>query len=380
MSSDIDITSSAVSMKDVAVEMREMAIDMEATVENGHIHSTGECGCDHDQVSTPTVSFTITYKGTHYPITLPTSTTLHELQSQIESITDIPISNQKLLHKSIPPSIQSDKSKTLWDLNIPNGSTIMLVGSTANSVKGVLRDSRTLENKKTIERKQQQLSSSKKQSESFTTSSKYTFQSFQVLPNFPDSSQALALLHKLSSDPGVRAVMENHKWSVGALIELSPSEESILGYNRNRGEVIALRLRTNDLDGFRHFGTVRKVLMHELAHMVFGDHDNNFHELNSKLNSECERHSSGKSLTQGGARGPLFNDSTPSSTAESGSIQGGTFVLGGNGENGEGSLPMREVLARAVARRLTKEEVEMVEGCGTLRGGGQGVEKGKGKE
>lgn len=62
--------------------------------------------------------------------------------------------------------------------------------------------------------------------------------------------------------------MEKYKWSVQHLTELSPSERSILGYNRNKGEVIALRLRTDDLKGFRHYPTIRRVLLHELAHMV----------------------------------------------------------------------------------------------------------------
>lgn len=69
-------------------------------------------------------------------------------------------------------------------------------------------------------------------------------------------------------DKGIVGIMKLHQWRVGSLIELSPAEKSILGYNRNKGQLIALRLRTDDLEGFRHYDAVRKVLLHELAHNV----------------------------------------------------------------------------------------------------------------
>lgn len=62
--------------------------------------------------------------------------------------------------------------------------------------------------------------------------------------------------------------MKQRKWSVGELTELTPFERSILGYNRNAGELISIRLRTDDLSGFRHYDSIRKVLLHELTHNV----------------------------------------------------------------------------------------------------------------
>jgi hypothetical protein len=55
------------------------------------------------------------------------------------------------------------------------------------------------------------------------------------------------------------AIMKKYNWHVGVLKEMPPeglvgiSERCILGYNLNRGEVIALRLRTDDLKGFRNY-------------------------------------------------------------------------------------------------------------------------------
>lgn len=60
-------------------------------------------------------------------------------------------------------------------------------------------------------------------------------------------------MERLSTDPGIRSIMENHQWGVGLLKEFAPSLETglvgvtegcLLGYNRNKGEEIALRLRT----------------------------------------------------------------------------------------------------------------------------------------
>ncbi len=55
--------------------------------------------------------------------------------------------------------------------------------------------------------------------------------------------------------------------------EHTTSESRTLGLNRNKGEVIELRLRTDAYDGYRDYRTIRKTLCHELAHGVFSEHD-----------------------------------------------------------------------------------------------------------
>ena len=42
----------------------------------------------------------------------------------------------------------------------------------------------------------------------------------------------------------------------------------VLGLNRNKGQQILLRLRTDDLQGFRKFLSIKQVLCHELTHNV----------------------------------------------------------------------------------------------------------------
>jgi hypothetical protein len=158
-----------------------------------------------------------------------------------------------------------------------------------------------------------------------TTAHPYTFSSYRALPvpDFirPPTSAALRLLHKLASDPGILGVMEKHKWKVPLLAEMPPegkvgvSESCVLGYNvnaaglykltpvithslesawflkpvslsskelvskfaalkcnlyrYNAGQEIHLRLRTDDLKGFRRYARIRETLLHELTHNVW---------------------------------------------------------------------------------------------------------------
>jgi len=159
----------------------------------------------------------------------------------------------------------------------------------------------------------------------------YVFQSFKPLvipglnaPGVPPASKALQLLHRLASDPGIVWVMNHHKWSVGVLSEMPPwgkvgvSEYCVLGYNVNKGQEIALRLRTDDLKGFRKYERIRTTLIHELAHMVWSEHDVNFKTLNSQLTVESEKNdwTRSQARTLNGDSGPAFDGDWDSSDVE----------------------------------------------------------------
>lgn len=68
--------------------------------------------------------------------------------------------------------------------------------------------------------------------------------------------------------------MHVFRWTVGLLSEMPPegkvgvSAVCVLGVNINAGQEISLRLRTDDLKGFRRYDRIRETLCHELAHMV----------------------------------------------------------------------------------------------------------------
>lgn len=65
------------------------------------------------------------------------------------------------------------------------------------------------------------------------------------------------------------------------------SEVCVLGLNKNQGEEILLRLRTDDFTGFRKHLTIRKVLFHELAHNQHSDHGDGFQRLMRQVESEA---------------------------------------------------------------------------------------------
>jgi hypothetical protein len=71
--------------------------------------------------------------------------------------------------------------------------------------------------------------------------------------------------------------MAAHGWRVGLLSEMPPegkvgvSEVCVLGYNVNAGQEISLRLRTDDLMGFRKYAKIRETLVHVSGSSSWGD-------------------------------------------------------------------------------------------------------------
>ena len=110
----------------------------------------------------------------------------------------------------------------------------------------------------------------------------------------------------------------------------------VMGYNVNAGQEIHLRLRTDDLKGFRRYARIRETLLHELTHNVWSEHDNNFKTLCSQLNREY------KELAEPGY--PHTRSDAGSGTAVGAAEERG-HVLGG------GSTSMLEARARTFGFR-----------------------------
>uniref|UniRef100_A0A7R9WVU5 WLM domain-containing protein n=1 Tax=Craspedostauros australis TaxID=1486917 RepID=A0A7R9WVU5_9STRA len=209
-----------------------------------------------------------------------------------------------------------------------------------------------------------------------TPSSPYGFGSIDVLPNLPHQDTARGILTQLANDPGVLACMAQHKWKVGSLAELYPdgkvgqSAVCVMGLNKNQGQQILLRLRTDDLKGFRKMLSIRKVLFHELAHNVHSEHDSKFFQLMRQIEKECNEmdwtQGSGLSAFDGGN---IADDSL--------SFEGGTYRLGSSSDVDSGhratshssfrsqSSSHRELAARAALSRMSVQEMtEIEDGCG----------------
>lgn len=137
-----------------------------------------------------------------------------------------------------------------------------------------------------------------------------------------------------------------------------------LGLNRNKGEVIELRLRTDAYDGYRNYKIIRKTLCHELAHNVFGEHDRQFWDLTNQIEREVERDDwkgGGRSLTD-----EVFYE-PGEEEVDGGGWTGGQFVLGGAGGN-QGGLSRREAMAKAAEERIHRQKEA---GGGEEGGGGE---------
>ncbi|TGZ76348.1 WLM-domain-containing protein [Ascodesmis nigricans] len=202
------------------------------------------------------------------------------------------------------------------------------------------------------------------------TPNPYTFHTLQPLPHLPNSTTALSYLTRLRNDAGIQGVMRKHRWSVSILREMEPlgntdARSKILGRNHGRGELIEIRLRTDEYDGWRAYDMVLKTLYHELAHMVHDDHDRQFWDLMSQIQKEGKQmdwRSGGRPLTDQVFYNP------PEKPVET--LKGGVFRLGGGGggggsANGGGSngtmgdtqdetKRRREMMARAAEERLKR--------------------------
>ncbi|KAF8628726.1 hypothetical protein AX17_005948 [Amanita inopinata Kibby_2008] len=319
------------------------------------------------------IKLTISYRGAQHVLSLLPDSTLAALQVQLEELTSVPPSLQKLLYKGKKTtSTTQDDSVTLAEAGFKNGIKVQLLGATMQELggmKAVENEQRKRENilrERALRPHAKLRSTGPPPSKAFT---KYRFHQLVPLSHLPNPSGALALLTKLSEDPAIRHIMQNHEFSVGVLTELAPHEQPhLLGLNVNAGQSIKLRLRTDRYDGFRTYREVRRVLCHELTHNVWGDHDGNFKELNSKLNREVAEFE--LNATNGAH---YLSDQAPDVYQSSTELEAEAHahILGGEGS---GSLPAsqtetanerRQRILTATMNRLRKQEEELEHQCGT---------------
>eukprot|EP01032_Pedospumella_encystans_P010722 gene10722-12508_t len=299
--------------------------------------------------------------------------TVKELKEQLKEITNY--TDIKLIHAG---KVLKDDTATI--ASIPGGlsAKLTMMGSTATALES-LKDTQSIAHTKRVI---DDLSSDTPLQRGADTKARaaprqhnpYKFQSIQTLPGLPDEAKARQILETLANDEGVLVVMAKHKWSVGALCELYPegyvgvSDVCVMGLNENHGQRILLRLRTDDMKGFRKILSIRKVLCHELAHNVHSEHDSNFYVLMRQVEREIVeldwKNSKGKSLS-GHAPNETYNSTHTSDHAH----QAGpaVHILGGSTDPLVQQLvPARYLAGTAAILRLTAEEKEVEDNCGSV--------------
>ena len=275
------------------------------------------------------VTVRISYRGKAYAVEVPSDASVSHLGAVLERTTGASVSTQKILGLkratnvragTLVPGRADDASLLVADIEglCDTPKPLMLMGTPAAAIAaldaaaGVDHRVRGFEEEALRERRRRKghvgrFAAAAAGGEGrrrtndpgppSTSEHPYTFTEYRALPVpaaiRPPASAALRMLHRLARDPGILGVMRKHRWRVPLLAEMPPegkvgvSESCVLGYNVNAGQEIHLRLRTDDLRGFRRYQRVRETLVHELTHNVWSAHDANFKNLCSQLTREC---------------------------------------------------------------------------------------------
>ncbi|KGQ00911.1 hypothetical protein PAAG_12414 [Paracoccidioides lutzii Pb01] len=318
------------------------------------------------------ITLEVNHRGKDHIFNLSSTSTLQDLSAAISDRLSIPPANQKLLI-SPKPGMQKHPFQPISLTTLPFSHPrfkITLFGSTAAEVN-FINGASSLKSPSNIPRIKP-IKPTRRSTR--PTTSQYTFHTLLPLAHLPNPSRSLSYLTRLRDDPGIRSAMNKHRFSVSLLTEMDPAEHTTvssrtLGLNRNKGEVIELRLRTDAYDGYRDYRTIRKTLCHELAHCVYSDHDRDFWDLTTQVEKEVERgdywgtgRGGGKRLTGEEFYNPSDWEEMASGRGEvvdHGGWTGGEYLLGGR-ERDLGGLSRREILAEAAEKRaaMAKRERE----------------------
>lgn len=340
---------------------------------------------DNTQDASDSLSLNVTHHGASHTFTFPKTATITDLSEEVASSLHIPVSNQKFMVSKLgllkPPFKDPNLSlNTLLDKKVSIlGSTAAEVSSLSKTAAEVAqRSSRPSTSRNTV--KAYKTHDWKREQEE----SQYTFTTLRPLPYLPRPERSLQFLQRLKDDAGIKAAMRKHKFTVPLLTEMNPIEHTqsnhegtsrTLGLNRNAGEVIELRLRTDAYDGYRDYKTIRNTLCHELAHNVHGPHDRNFWDLCKQIEKEvaaADWRSGGRSV---GDQAEYY--SGDEEVDDHGGWSGGDFVLGAGSSGGAESvgtqsqgMSRREIMAKAAEERMKRQQ-EQSGGGGSRSGSDQ---------
>jgi hypothetical protein len=299
-----------------------------------------------------------------------------DLFEQIEGLLGIAVSNQKILVPKGPMLKAPLKDPNMLLENF-QGKKLTLMGTPSEEIKAVNDMSDKLAKRNAArmfaarQNRARAHATPRRDQARASEDAQYTFLQVRPLQGLPHPERSQALLMKLKEDPGIRATMRKHKFTVSLLTEMEPlsyTQEThegtsrILGLNRNQGEVIELRLRTDAHDGYRDYKTIRNTLCHELAHNVHGPHDRKFWDLCHQIEREVQAadwKSGGQTVSGESSRYAISgaNEAYDEAHEDNGGWTGGEFVLGSvkRDEKGKAGMSRREILAQAALERQRKE-------------------------
>lgn len=306
----------------------------------------------------------ISFGGKNYDVEINRDATLFNLQEELEHLTGVPMENQKvmlpkrglakpelsqMLVSDLVPGVLEHSSKK---------PKIMMIGTRSNVAELVqkMRDPKPPARQPRFTFHEPAV----RQDRAAESNSPHTFEKLLPLEFLPNSLGALQILKRLRDDLGVKAVMHKYKWTVPVLTELDPAsntqrDSKLLGLNRNHGQVIELRLRTDDYEGFRSYNSIRATLCHELTHNIYGEHNRDFWNFCKTLEREVI------ALDPFARQGNQLSNQEVYQPAEmehedGGGWIGGSFVLGGGdtSEPGQHQTTTEELLSMSERQLMYK--------------------------
>lgn len=189
------------------------------------------------------------------------------------------------------------------------------------------------------------------------------FGSYEHLMDCPQPEEALLRLRKIASL--VKPLMRKRSWKVKVLTEFLPDDQRLLGLNINKTFKICVRLRyTHNPGTFLPIEECVDTLLHELSHIIFGDHDSNFHALWDELRDDHEtlvlRGYTGEGFLTGGKKlggGPVPPQHEMRRLARANAEKRRVLQKGSGRTVGGKRVPqgadLRKILADAADRRAT---------------------------
>lgn len=256
-----------------------------------------------------TLSISTIWRGKKFIVETNSDATLKKFGHELQKLTGVKADTMRLIvpqpsnkgSKLLSPFSDEHMHLSLQETSILQGKSIRMMGVSEHEVDEVLKNAKVdlrIPGFEEEEKRLRQRMFDRPHTPQKLPQGNYIFCDFRTLelPGIvlnPPASEALKRMHMLAADPGIVAIMNKHRWRVGIMTEMAPvgyvgvSPKCILGVNKNHGEEISLRLRTDDLKGFRKYESIKKTLLHELAHMVYSEHDANFYALDKQLNQEA---------------------------------------------------------------------------------------------
>ncbi|KAK9284353.1 hypothetical protein L1049_023524 [Liquidambar formosana] len=255
----------------------------------------------------------VTWRGKKFNVEMSSGATLKEFGYELLKLTSVKADTMRLIvpqssnksSKLLNPFSDEHSHLSLQETSILEGKSIRMMGASEDEIDEIIKNSKAdlrIVGFDEEEKRMRQRVMDRPHTSLKLPQGTYVFCDFLTLqiPGielYPPPSEALKRMHMLAADPGIVAIMNkvllDAIWRVGIMTEMAPegyvgvSPECILGFNKNHGEEISLRLRTDDLKGFRKYESIKKTLLHELAHMVYSEHDANFYALDKQLNQEA---------------------------------------------------------------------------------------------